>query len=254
MIKGRALRRALASSDAHRIVHQDLPLIVDKTEIITPDVAYEMLLKNKNNRPINWKKVEEYAAVMAQGKWELHAQGIVLDTDGNILTGQKRLWAVIYSSQEVAMRVSRGNPPGVARLLDRHDPQSARDLATRESGRKHAPTEASLARGILSLKNDFRPSTDTLAKTIEDFSVVFETVLSETKGIKKTKPVLMILAALCSFKKPSEIRAAAGHVEIMAQHLVRALLPQSVDRCWGRGAAFGLAMNIAVRIVKGERL
>jgi hypothetical protein len=249
-MKGRALRRALATSDAHRI-SGDVPLIVSTTELITPELAYEMLLKNQSNRPINWKKVEEYAAIMAKGEWALHGQGIVLDTDGNILTGQKRLWAVIYSHTSVYMQISRGNPRSVARLLDRGTPQSARDLAARGTGKKHSPTEASIARGVLASLGEMRPSVDRLATTIESNANLVAMLLGRTSGMKKSRAVLMILSAICA-----EAPVAAVLVELtkqigpMAEDLELALHPHTATECWGRGTAFGLALEHARRIVR----
>jgi hypothetical protein len=250
-MKGRALRRALETSDVHRI-SGDVPLIVDTTELITPEVAYEMLLKNKNNRPINWQRVEEYAAIMAAGGWELHAQGIILDNDGNLLTGQKRLWAVIYSGMSVYMRVSRGNPPRVARLLDRGTPQSARDLASRGTGKKHSPVEASVGRAVLALRGNTRPSADELADQIERSSSLVEGLLNATRGTRKRRAVLMILAAISAVAGDETLAlAAAKRVDGFADDLERVLLPQSADACWGRGAAFTLAMDHARRIIEG---
>lgn len=252
-MKGRALRRALATADAHRI-SGDIPLIVDTTELVTPDSAYEMLLRNQRNRPINWRRVEEYAAVMAKGGWELHAQGIVLDTNGDVLTGQKRLWAVIYSGQSVYMRISRGNRPQVARLLDRGDPQSARDLASRGTGRKHTPTEASLARGLLALSGKTRASVDEVAEAIERTAVLAAQVLAETVGTRKTRAALMVLAAVCAeIGDVAEARALARRTESLAEQLEIALQPQSANACWGRGAAFALAMEHARKIVQSAR-
>ena len=62
-MKGKALRRALMTSDAVRI-DTNLPAITDRTELISPEDAEEMLKKNARNRPVNWNKVEEYAAIM----------------------------------------------------------------------------------------------------------------------------------------------------------------------------------------------
>ncbi len=256
-MKGRALRRALETRDVDRIAG-DVPLIQDTTELITPDVAYQMLERNKNNRPINWKKVEDYSAAMARGEWLLHAQGIVLDSAGNVLTGQKRLWAVIYSGASVYMRVSRGNPPESARLIDRHDPQSARDLAARGTGRKHRPTEASIARGILSLDGVLRPSIDQVAGVIETHSKVLEFLLAETTGTKKTRAVLMILAAAArecagpnAMAQPW-LRRIARNIDGMATKLATSLTPQTPESCWGRGAAFSLAMAKARDVVHAD--
>jgi len=248
-MRGRALRRALAIEPLR--VNATVPLITDTTELVTPAVAMEMLKKNKQNRPINWKKVEEYADVMRDGLWELHAQGIVLDVDDNVLTGQKRLWAIVYSDTSVYMRVSRGNPKSSARLLDRGDPQSARDLAARETGRKHRPIEASVARGVLGLLGNFRPSKDLLADTICANEQIVDAMLRELIGTKKTKSLLMVMAAICFREtKPEAAASAALHAEGLAEQLSRALLPSTDAQCWGRGAAFGLALGKAAEIVE----
>jgi hypothetical protein len=244
-MKGKALRRALATSDVHRIT-EDVPLIEDRTELITPDVAYAMLERNTHNRPINWRKVEEYADAMRRGEWLLHAQGIILDGHGNVLTGQKRLWAVIYSGKSVFMRVSRGNPAEVAKLLDRGTPQSSRDLAARDTGRKHSPVEASLARGVLALSGTVRPSADLLAETMARYAHAASQVLSLTKGMKKTRAVLMVLAAIVAEGESDEARSSlVKQVDAAVRRLQAAIAPQTPEGCWGRGAAFTLAMEHA---------
>jgi hypothetical protein len=245
-MKGKALRRALETKDSIRIAG-DVPLIVDTTEWITPDIAQEMLQKNKANRPINWNKVEEYSKIMAEGKWKLHAQGIILDPEGNILTGQKRLWALIYSGvQGIYMRVSRGNPKSTANLLDRGTPQSARDLASRITERKHSPVEASIARAICVLKGNIKPSTDEISIVISENSKCSEELLIETKRIKKTKGIIMILASLCFLNKLE----LAGYVEKLARSLEATLRPETPERCWAKGAAFTLAMEQAKKEVQ----
>lgn len=251
-MKGRALRRALQTTDSIR-VNSDVPLITDTTELITPALAHEMLQRNKSNRPINWSKVEEYADAMKRGEWRLHGQGIILDVAGNILTGQKRLWAVIYSGCNVYMRVSRGNPPETAHLIDRGTPQTSRDLASRETRRKHSPTEVSVARAICALMGNTKPSTDVLAITLSANADLTALLLAETKGTKKTKSVLMVLGAVCVVASTADaVRSLAGRVDRLSETLDQCLAPQTASQCWNRGAAFGLAMDHAQRVVKGN--
>jgi hypothetical protein len=252
-MKGKALRRALETKDALR-VNANVPLIVDTTELITPAIAEEILVRNKSNRPINWKQVEAYAAVMKAGEWRLHAQGIVIGSDGNLLTGQQRLWAVALSGCSVYMRVSRGNPVDAGRFLDRGRPQSARDLASRETEKKHSPTEASIARGVCILTGNRKPSTDQLAEVIAKNSKLVSALLAETAGTKKTKAVVMILAAICEVAKTTEEACGlASRSEKLADRLDLALLPESAAGCWGKGAAFGLAMEQARKCVSEAR-
>jgi hypothetical protein len=249
MLKGKALRRALATSDASRI-GGDVPLITDKTEFITPEMAQEMLKRNTNNRPINWHKVEEYADMMKRGEWKLHSQGIILDEKGDILTGQKRLWAIIYSDTPIHMRVSRGCPSDTVRLLDRGTPQTSKDLAARETKRKHSSIEVSISRGLLILQGNNKPSTDAIADIMVERSKDFAIVLHEAKGTKKTRAVIMVLAAICyATKEPKKLIEFSRALEGFAERLNKALSPTSAEQCWGRGAIFSLAMEQARKIV-----
>ena len=249
-MKGRALRRALETKDVVRLAgKEDIPAIQDTTELVTPESAREFLQKNKKNRPINWRKVEEYAEIMKRGEWKLHGQGIMLDTENDILTGQKRLWAVIYANVNVYMRVSRGNPSDIARVIDRGIAQSARDLASRETGRKHSPHEVALARASWALSGMSAPTTDEVATMIEGRNDSFKALLADTRTLKKSREVLMVLAVLSELP---EARALVGDISKLAELLKIALLPYTAKQIWGKGAAFGMGMSKAKEIV--ERL
>ncbi len=254
MSGNKALKRALQTKDAVRLTG-NIPLIQDTTEMITPGVAQEMLRHNKSNRPINWRKVQEYADIMSRGEWRFHAQGIIFDQNGNLLTGQKRLWAVIYSGMSIPMRVSRGNPANTANLLDRGTPQSARDLATRKTERKHSPTEASIARAILVLGGNLKPSIDQLGAEISDNATLAEVILRETTGTRKSKSVIMVMAAICAACQASEqAQRLAKRVEFFAKTLDKSLEPETAERCWGKGAAFSLALESARKIIAEAKI
>jgi len=247
-MKGKALRRALETHDALR-VNASVPLIVTTTELMTPDLAKTMLAKNRKNRPVNWRKVDEFAEQMRCGEWRLHDQGIMLDTEDNILTGQKRLWAVIRSGVNIYMRVSRGNPPDTATVIDRGVPQSSRDLAARETGRKHSPTEVSVVRAMLVLSGCVKPSTDELAAALADQTGVLAIVLAQMQGMKKTREVLMVLAALIA-RFGDQASAHLTALPILVDQLQTRLAPRTAAECWGRGAAFSLAMEQARQLVQ----
>lgn len=208
-------------------------------------------MRNTANRPINWRKVEEYASQMRSGQWRLHAQGIILDTNGNVLTGQKRLWAVVYSGVNVYMRVSRGNPPDTARVIDRGDAQSARDLATRLTGRKHSPTESSIARALCALMGNGRPTTDQLSDVVSAHSETFKVMLDALRGHKKTKALLMLLGAVAVVARNDDDAERLAKATPDAVHaLEQRLIPHSTTECWGKSAAFGLAMSAAHAVIE----
>lgn len=256
MAGNKAMRRALETGDAIR-VNANIPLIEDKTELITPAIAMEMLKHNSNNRPINWRKVEQYADLMKAGQWKLHGQGLILDTNGNVLTGQKRLWAVVKSQVNVYFRVSRGNPPETAKLIDRGDLQSARDLASRDTERRHSPTEASIARAIAVTNGIPKPTVDEIANIMALHAEIVARLLKEAQGTKKTRGVLMILAAIATDSYTSgsidPVEYGAAHVPqlpAIVTKLEQALRPETPEGCWNKGAAFTLAMGHALRIVQ----
>ena len=239
----KSMRRALATNPVR--INSGIPEITDRTELVSPQDAEEMLKRNKNNRPINWKKVEEFSETMRRGEWQLHPQGIILDPEGNILTGQTRLWAIVYSGTPVYLRISRGSPAETAFVIDRGRPQSARDLAARKTSRKHSPTEASISRAICILRGQSRPSTDEIFAVMTEKNDLLKHVTKECSGTKKDKSVLMILAAIVEQQKGSLV----SRVRVLADKLERELLPYSANACWGRGASFGMAMKKAAEVV-----
>jgi hypothetical protein len=250
-MKGRALRRALATNDAIR-VNANIPLIVDTTELITPSWAQDILTKhNRCNRPVSWARVDEYADMMAAGKWQLHPQGLVFDQENNLMTGQTRLWGVVRSGVSVYMRVSRGTLREAAMVMDRGRPQSARDLASRETEQKHSVAEASMARGICALAGNLRPSIDELAVAIRENQDKAQAVLAKTSGTKKTRVVVMILSTICA---EAQDAASAGELAIltedMAAQLEAALAPLTAAKCWNKGAAFALALEHARKVIR----
>jgi len=243
-LKGKALRRAMATKDAHRLSNK-IPLIQDTTELVTPEMAEKLLRANTNNRPINWNKVEEYRKMMEAGTWKFHAQGIILDAKGNILTGQKRLWAIVYSGIPQYLRISRGSPADTASLIDRGTPQSSRDLASRISDRRHSPVEVSIIRATMAAAGNSKPTTDQIADQLARNADILAVIMQQTKGIKKTKELLMILGAFIFLKNAGRL----GELEQLGAKLSKKMDPIKVDACWNKGAAFILAMEKAVSVV-----
>ena len=138
---------------------------------------------------------------MKAGEWKFHSQGIIIDNNGNLLTGQKRLWAVIKSNTNQYFRVSKGSPPDTAEFIDRGVPQSSRDLASRKTERKHSLQEGSIVRGVLALEGNVKPSLDDIAAGMVAHAPTLEIIMEQTRRIKKTKSLYMVLAAICAVEK-----------------------------------------------------
>ena len=247
--KLKGMDRAYASKDSYRLT-TNVPLITGATELVTPEIAKKMLQKNSNNRKISWPKVEQYKKIMIAGEWQLHAQGIILDNEDNILTGQKRLYAIIFSDIPQYMHISRGTPAQSARLLDRGTAQSARDLASRQTSRRHAVAEATIARAICAAEGKMRPNADLISDIIFDNDEILKEAIDKTQGIKKTKALIMILAAICFLNKLNLFAVVTQLSEILEEQLK----PITPEECWKRGAAFTLAMSKAVDICKKYKI
>lgn len=106
------------------------PKMSSTVEAVTPAMATEWLQQNyETNRPLRHVWVEQLAARMRAGHWEVTHQGIGFDTEGRLIDGQHRLWAIIEANLPIEIMVSRNVPPGAFGVLDQHRVRSVADLA-----------------------------------------------------------------------------------------------------------------------------
>jgi hypothetical protein len=87
-------------------------------ETITPELAKEYRDRIIRNRPIRWKKVEEYADSMQENDWRLNGQGISFGWDDIPLDGEHRYLACIRTGIPFRTLVSRGVDPETYRTMD----------------------------------------------------------------------------------------------------------------------------------------
>ncbi len=89
------------------------------TEMIDPIKAKKWLdATHLENRPINRNHVHELAREMKMGRWVLTHQGLAIDTKGQCLDGQHRLWAIIECGMTIPMRVTYDVPLETWRAID----------------------------------------------------------------------------------------------------------------------------------------
>lgn len=255
--KERATTRASKTADAYRLI-SDVPLLVDTTELVTPEIAKEWLKKHNPSNTVhgpdgamNWRAVNAIKALMVDGKWKFHGQGIIFDSDGNILTGQKRLWAVVLSGIHQYFRISRGSPPDTADVIDRGHSQTSRDLASRITRRKHTLVEERMAKDIFVLSRQDKPSADDLASIMRSYADEFEIAIISTRGIKKTRGVIMIMAAVCYLNEKDQIDCEQFIlIPERATLLENKCAPLSLKSCWHRPAEHTAIMKQALEICK----
>lgn len=77
---------------------------------VTPEIATEWLeQRNKNNRPLNQAVAIKYANQMRDGKWVYeNGDTITFDSDGTLIDGQHRLWAIAKSGVPMRMIIVNG--------------------------------------------------------------------------------------------------------------------------------------------------
>jgi len=85
---------------------------------VGPPRAFQWLEGNTHNRPITQAHVDRLARDMKAGRWRLTHQGIAFDTDGLLVDGQHRLWAITEADMTVVMRVFFNEPPDNRHVLD----------------------------------------------------------------------------------------------------------------------------------------
>jgi hypothetical protein len=100
-----------------------------RIEKIGPEQARIYLEGNVINRPLSRFQVQKYATVMQQGRWRLNGEPIIIASDGTLLDGQHRLYAIIQAGVHVDCLVVADVPREVFSTLGTGSKRSASDLA-----------------------------------------------------------------------------------------------------------------------------
>lgn len=89
-----------------------------QTEVVTPEIAAEMLRHNTNNRRLRQTLVKEYAEAMSKGEWLENGEAIIISKSGALLDGQHRLGAVISYGKPVNFLIVRGVEDNAVKTMD----------------------------------------------------------------------------------------------------------------------------------------
>lgn len=108
-------------------------------ELITPEIAKNLLEKNTSNREIRPSDIKRYTADMNSNKWkENTAEPIKISKSGIILDGQHRLTSIIKSGRSIYFHVAYNLPDEIFDVID--------------SGAKRSPGDVLHIAGILNGK------------------------------------------------------------------------------------------------------
>lgn len=90
-----------------------------RTIQLTPDHARRLLDGMENNRPVSPGTVLRYAEMMKNGHWALTGESIIIGSDGILLDGQHRCYAVIKAGVTIPILLVTGVDPLVFSKLGR---------------------------------------------------------------------------------------------------------------------------------------
>lgn len=99
---------------------------------ITPEMALEAIQGDEpvhHNREFRDFVAMRYASDMRAGRWDAIHQGFAFSSDGAILDGQHRLWAIAEAKVTVKVPCTFNMPPEYQRSIDDHAKRRVRDVA-----------------------------------------------------------------------------------------------------------------------------
>lgn len=103
--------------------------ISNKWEEIDPAIAMRYIESMEGNRSVRQARVDYYAGQMKAGLWRPTHQGIAFDSDGHMVDGQHRMWAIVESGATVRIMVSRGVNPEDVVAIDNGLSRDYQDIA-----------------------------------------------------------------------------------------------------------------------------
>jgi hypothetical protein len=95
---------------------------------LTPDQASAILANGAPNRKVSKTAVAQYASDMQHGRWSYNGQDIILDSQGRLIDGQHRLFAIIKSGVDVEVGIKTGVEPEAFDTIDSGRTRSGADI------------------------------------------------------------------------------------------------------------------------------
>lgn len=113
--------------------------MIISTEVITPEIAQQMLTHNVNNRNVNRRMVEKLKRDILSGNFQLSHQGIAFGVNGDLLDGQHRLIAIQESGIPVSLVVARDVSQQAVQAIDTGKSRDFIDYAVMSGLSEHNP-------------------------------------------------------------------------------------------------------------------
>lgn len=99
-----------------------------KIMTVTPALAERLLARNTHNRRVTFSRVDQYAADMRNGDWQLNGEAIKISSTGQVLDGQHRLMAILEADVDVQVLLITGLPADTQETMDQGRNRSFGDV------------------------------------------------------------------------------------------------------------------------------
>ena len=175
------------------LTHRDLSWLYQRIEkaregifcevvTVTVDIAKRLLENNSDNRRVSERTVNQIAADIKAGNWQLNGETIVVSVDGELNDGAHRLLAVIQAETPVQSLVAFGLPRTSRMTVDVGRARKVADFL-HMAGAENAVNAAAVARICLAFsRKDYKGMTVTKLetrvfyereKTVIDYAISF---------------------------------------------------------------------------------
>ena len=154
-----SILQVVAPAKATDTTHRELSWFAERVEkarhapyveivTVTPTIAARLLETNDGNRPISERLVQEIAADIEHGFWQLNGETIIVSKDGLLNDGQHRLEAVIRTGQPIQTAVMFGVERSARMTIDMGKQRTAGNFLAMD-GALHSNVSASASRLLL---------------------------------------------------------------------------------------------------------
>jgi len=125
------------------------------TQLVTPDMARVLLVKNKVNRKPSDGHVKFLAKQMVEGEFKKTGQTISISKTGVLLDGQHRLMAIILSNTPIELNFCDGLDDEIFDVLDTGKTRTTSDILSIQ-GYKNPGELSSTITNLITIKNGYR--------------------------------------------------------------------------------------------------
>lgn len=115
---------------------------------LTPELAGEILKKNKGNRNVSSATVDFYQEQMKRGLWKENGEPIIIGSDGVVKDGQHRMIALIKANHEYKVPMITDVDPESMDTIDTGKNRSLSDILSL-NGFKYSIVKSKLAKLIM---------------------------------------------------------------------------------------------------------